>query len=440
MCWYQSIAALIALVIATTSCVGPSRPAPPLVDTTAMAQIAAHLERGLGVASAESAGVTLEHLLAARRLNPAGDELTLLAGFASAQAGDTAGAIRWLDSLRVMGSCLVPVPGRAYAAVEGSPEVRQAVDRLRATLDPRHRATVAFSLPTRDLFPEGIGFDPVRRTFYLSSLRQRKVVAIERGAGTEATARDRLTQADGLWSTLGIKIDSVRQRLWVATSAEGLAAGERPEEAGQAAVVVYDLAAGRPLRRIALPSPPKALANDLALDLEGNAYVTDTEGGALYRIGAESSEAETLFPTGTFASPNGIVVTPDGRALLVADGWNGLWRVELATRTRHRIPQAPGPMPLSLDGLAIHGHSVIAVAHTFSGGRVLRFRMSPSWDAILGSEVLECNHPLHRLPTTGVVVGDTLFYIGTSQFDRLRPYRDSGLVAITVLALPLGPP
>jgi sugar lactone lactonase YvrE len=432
--------ALLALLAAVGSgCTPKSPPAKGAVDTVAVAGIATHLERAFRIASADSGAFVSEHLAAARALNPKSDELTFLAGFGAAQQGDTAGAIRWLDSLRVMGSCLTPEPGRAYARVEQDPGVQAALARLRAAAEPRHRATVAFSLAVVELFPEGIGFDPVGRTFYLSSLRHRKVVSIAWGAAGAATATDYLTVTDSLWSTLGIKIDSVRRRLWVATAAEGFAEGERPEEAGRSAVVVADLVTGQRLRRVVLPRVP-SLANDLALDSDGNAYLTDTDGGALYRIGADSSVAETLFPPGTFASPNGIAVVSGGRVLLVADGRNGIWRVEVASRSRKRIAQASGPMPLFLDGLAIHGSSVVAVTHTFSRGRVLRFRMSPQWDAILRTEVLECNHPLHRLPTTGVVVGDTLFYIATSQFDRLRPYRDTGLVATTVLALPLGPP
>jgi sugar lactone lactonase YvrE len=311
---------------------------------------------------------------------------------------------------------------------------------LRDQLDPLHLSRVGFTVRSPDLFPEGIGYDPIERTFYLSSLRHRKVVVVNPpGSNGVATTRDLSGPDDGLWSTLGIRVDSVRHRLWVATSAEGFAAGERPEEAGRAAVVGYDLGTGRRFRRIELPSAPPTLANDLTLDRDGNVYVTDTQSGAIYRIGADSSGAETLFPPGSFASPNGVALVPDGTAILVADGWNGLWRVELADRSRRRIPQPPGPMPLFLDGIAVHGQAVVAVVHALSGGRVLRFEMAPDWTAIRSSEVLDCNHPLYRKPTTGVVVGDTLFYIATSQFDRLQPYSDSGLVDITILALPLPP-
>ena len=50
----------------------------------------------------------------------------------------------------------------------------------------------------------------------------------------------------------------------------------------------------------------------------------------------------------------------------------------------------------------------IAVTHALSGGYVLRFPLSATYDTIRATEFLDCNHPAMRQPTTGVVVGDTL--------------------------------
>ena len=40
-----------------------------------------------------------------------------------------------------------------------------------------HRSELAFRIPERDLFPEGIAYDPVSDTFFLGSVRKRKNIA-----------------------------------------------------------------------------------------------------------------------------------------------------------------------------------------------------------------------------------------------------------------------
>jgi len=169
--------------------------------------------------------------------------------------------------------------------------------------------------------------------------------------------------------------------------------------------------------------------------------VTDTQAGTVYRIALDADSAEALFPFHTFGEPNGIEVTPDGRALLVADGVDGVWHVDLATRTRARLPQPVGEMPLFLDGLARYHDALIGVSHVLSGGWIVRFPMVATWDTIRSAEILDCNHPDFRRLTTAVVAGDTLFFIATSQFDRIPPPDQavdlSGLQPTTVMALRL---
>jgi hypothetical protein len=35
--------------------------------------------------------------------------------------------------------------------------------------------------------------------------------------------------------------------------------------------------------------------------------------------------------------------------------------------------------------------------------------------------VLDASHPDYQVPTTGVLVGDTLFYVATAQLEAIRP-------------------
>jgi hypothetical protein len=73
--------------------------------------------------------------------------------------------------------------------------------------------------------------------------------------------------------------------------------------------------------------------------------------------------------------------------------------------------------------------------------RVVRFALDPSGWRVRRAEVLERGHPAFRYPTTGVLVGDTLYYVANPGWDRLE---DDGSVrpaeapaSTVVLRLPL---
>jgi hypothetical protein len=52
--------------------------------------------------------------------------------------------------------------------------------------------------------------------------------------------------------------------------------------------------------------------------------------------------------------------------------------------------------------------------------RVVRFALDPSGWRVRRAVVLERAHPAFRQPTTGVLVGDTLYYVANPGWDRLE--------------------
>jgi hypothetical protein len=104
-----------------------------------------------------------------------------------------------------------------------------------------HPSRIAFTLTETDLFPEGIAYDPVDRAFFLSSLiRGRSFEFVCEPA--EPTGRRLYGPGqDGLYSTLGMKVDAARRILWVCSTAESFMEGYSDADAGKAALFKYDL-------------------------------------------------------------------------------------------------------------------------------------------------------------------------------------------------------
>jgi pimeloyl-ACP methyl ester carboxylesterase len=72
-----------------------------------------------------------------------------------------------------------------------------------------------------------------------------------------------------------------------------------------------------------------------------------------------------------------------------------------------------------VDGLYWHPAGLIAVQTAGGLERVVRFELDASGRRVRRAVVLERANPLFRNPTTGALVGDTLYYIANSQYSRL---------------------
>ncbi|MGB1140288.1 MAG: SMP-30/gluconolactonase/LRE family protein [Halioglobus sp.] len=112
--------------------------------------------------------------------------------------------------------------------------------------------------------------------------------------------------------------------------------------------------------------------NDLVLDDAGTAYVTDPANPNLYRLNADSGEAEVFATderfadiTGANLGLNGIEVTPDGNWLIVAKfAPPTLFRVELDNPSDITSVDLSGASLPSPDGLEFPDSDLYTVSNT----------------------------------------------------------------------------
>ena len=205
------------------------------------------------------------------------------------------------------------------------------VQRLALTADLAVAATHASASPSIPLlgattYPEGVALDHRSGILYVGSDDDGSLQAIEHGVARVFQPAG----TDGRTETLGLKVDEARDRLWVVTPA---------------AVYVYQLADGLLLKRADLASVATVATpglNDLALAADGTAYVTDSFNPLLLKIDGATLTLSVFrdlagrIPYGQQNdfryNLNGIVVAPDGRALLAVKTNEGtLWRISLET-------------------------------------------------------------------------------------------------------------
>lgn len=183
--------------------------------------------------------------------------------------------------------------------------------------------------------------------------------------------------------------------------------------------------------------------NDLALAPDGAIYVTDSLGGALFRLRPEAGSFERVTTAGQMTYPNGVAISADGQAAYVAQGIT-LRRVDLDTGLQEVVAQPRDLALFSLDGLYRYGSDLIAVQHGGSSGRVLRLRLSPDGRTISSFEEVVARYPVFDMPTTAAIIGDRLYLIANSQLRRLgddgRIENPETLQPVQILETDLGAP
>ena len=208
-----------------------------------------------------------------------------------------------------------------------------------------------------NLLPEGIEWDPARGQFLVGSHMFGTIYTVDDDGTVTPFIED-----EDLVLTNGIHIDHERGRLLVATTDTPTPVDcEAVREANNfTGLGIYDLETGERLHMVDLTGLYPlygGFANDVTVDADGNAYVTDWCAGGVYKVDMEGN-ASTIFTGDPFyiASPlgfganNGIDWHPDNY-LIVSGGFaTGLYKVTLDAP----ISITPiGTAPMFADGVTI---------------------------------------------------------------------------------------
>ena len=273
----------------------------------------------------------------------------------------------------------------------------------------------AFSLKEKDLIPEGMAYDPRQQKFYVSSIYKRKIV----GINLDGTSYDFVGEAqDGLYSTLGMKVDAARNHLWVlGVMNTPPARTMSKEDFGKSAVYQYELDSRKLLKKYMLQDTLKHLFNDLVI-VNGSIFITDSETETIFKINKETETFEPFYHWDWMFYPNGITASADQQYLFVAH-WAGISRITIADTQSVMMQAKPNTTLTGIDGLYFYENNLIAVQNGAGPqSRIMKFELNKQMDAVTKSTVLESQNPLYNVPTTGTIVDDEFYFIANSQLQN----------------------
>lgn len=356
----------------------------------------------------------LESLLAASALRPQHGGIVFELGVAYAAAGRLEEAAQSLERAAAMGIAAATESREELATCRAQPACGAALAAIARNRQPKATSQVAFTFAGPGLVPEGLAYDPGADAFFVSSVRQRRILRVDRSRASRTFA----DRSAGLWAALGMAVDVPRRRLWVATTALPEMADALSADEGRSALVALDLDSGRSVARYELPADRPHALGDVIVTPAGDVFTTDSISPAIYRLPVDGRALETIAAGEPFVSLQGLALSADGKRLFVADYAKGIFAIDLVSR-RVRLLEAPRTAGLlGIDGLYRAGDALLGIQNGTDPPRLLR--LAVEGDRITSVDVVDSAHPAATDPTLGVVVGARFYYIGNSQWSAAQ--------------------
>jgi hypothetical protein len=223
------------------------------------------------------------------------------------------------------------------------------------------------TVPQPALSPEGIQYDEANKRFIDSTY----------------TA---LADDPHLVSTIGLNLDVSRQRLLVAVSDIGVNTTRSTATTLRklAALASFNPSTGALLSYVDLGGLRPALphfANDIAVDSQGNAYITDSLSPIIYKVDAQGVASVFLensqLSGGTGFGLNGIVFHPDGYLLVAKTNDGTLFKVPVANPASFTAVTSSQSL-VGADGMLLLDPTTLLVV-AGSQNTVFRMTSSDAW-------------------------------------------------------------
>jgi sugar lactone lactonase YvrE len=195
-------------------------------------------------------------------------------------------------------------------------------------------APARITVPQPALSPEGIQYDEANQRFFVSSRTKGQIGSVRDDSTYTVFADD-----PRLVSTIGLNLDASRQRLLVAVSDIGVNTTRSTAATLRklAALAIYNASNGTLISYTDLGALRPGLAhfaNDIAVDAQGNSYITDSLSPIIYKVDAQGVASVFLensqLSGGTGFGLNGIVYHPDGYLLVAKSNDGSLYKVPIS--------------------------------------------------------------------------------------------------------------
>lgn len=302
------------------------------------------------------------------------------------------------------------------------------VKSLQANLKVFGEGKKAFDLPAADLMFNALAWDPVHKQFLVGSARDGGIYhADKNGKLSNFIKTDSHNQ---LWSIMDMAVDGKRKRLWVATTSVVYFKGYDTDNAGQAALVEFDLDSGKMLHRYQLEGHGVFLST-LALAPDGNVYAADGVNKVVYTV--KQGKLEQFASNPQLNDIRALAVSTDGKSLYLADTLRGVIGIDIKSGKAFVLEYNPEALVLpGIVDMHSYKNTLVLIEPGMQPQRVMRLKLSDDGHKVISAMPLDVANPLFKALGNGAVVGSKLYYMIDSQrnqYDQHGLLKDGAVLA-----------
>lgn len=312
-----------------------------------------------------------------------------------------------------------PIEGDpAFENVRGYEVYDYLVEHLEMNKQPFGGDEQFVALDQPEALFESIAYDAKTKRLFAGSVKNGEIVTVDSTGTTKTFAK---SDAEKAWGIFGLAVDSKAGRIWATTSSVPHFQGFKQDEYGQAALLAFDLATGKPLEHHLVPQDGRPhLLTNLSVAPNGDVYVSDSINPSVYRL--KDGKFERFFTASSMTSLRGLAVGKNGKYLYFADYELGLFIADLEGQQVLKMSTDPMMNLGGIEGLYYWDDALIVIQNGIQPDRLLRVDLTEDGSAIAGQHPLSANQPQHSDPTFGAIDGDEMYYIANSQWGKYDVY------------------
>lgn len=270
-------------------------------------------------------------------------------------------------------------------------------------------ATLKFTIPENDFYPENIAFDPVSGDYFLGSMSHPRIIRIRE----DGTYEDFIsTPVSGLSSVIGMKVDAERRTLWACTGRFNLLK-DFESALAESGIIQFSLDDGSVLYSWMIDeeqTSPYHIFNDVVLTSSGEAYATTTLYGKVYKF-SSGDEPELVLQLDENSHNNGITIDSSEEFLFLTID-RSIYRLDLESKELVELSDPTGSALQMVDGLYFYKNSLVAMKPRLNS--VSQILLDSDLSLVERIEILAQSDQDFVYPTTGVIVDSKLVFVGTS--------------------------
>ena len=370
-----------------------------------------HYNSGIKAYDAKEYRQFLFHFQKADSISPSHPTITYNLAAAHSLNGKYKESSNYLRKAILMNTNLLPLEDVDFDSLMKFDDYRSIEYLVKELNTEVRQSKVAFTIDEKDLHPESIVYDPISKSFLISSVHKSKIVSYDPISGSYSEWKS--TLEDGLWAVMGMKVDTKNSELWVCSTATKEMLNYDSINEGKTAIFRYNLKSKELIKRYELSGGH--WFGDLVVDPSGDVLISDSQVPIIYKIDRLKDELTILKDfTGELFNLQGIDLDESGDILFIADYKVGLHRFDLNEKKLTRITTPESVITKGIDGLYYYRGNLIGIHNGVRPMRVCRYKLNGDATSIIDYEYIDKSREELDEPTLGVVVDQDFYYVANS--------------------------